>query len=317
MSEEDSRARLRQEELAQFKHYVTSYVRYLSGVDGFSAHTVKAYEADLRQYCDWVAREGIMPLDVTHRELRRWLAEFSSSHYCVSTIDRHLSSVKGLYRWLVHEGLTDKDCAAALVGPKRDQTLPHTMSAEEVERLVSSCDMATDQGLRDRCFLELLAATGARISEISGLDVPDYDASRRQIRLFGKGSKERIVPVYEMAVALCERYLKEARPRLLAHARRPNCDTAAFFISSRGHRMSAAALRRSFERHVRKAELDPALTPHAMRHTYATELLAGGADMRSVQELLGHADLATTQIYTHVSIDRLKDATRKAHPRAE
>ena len=168
-------------------------------------------------------------------------------------------------------------------------------------------------GLRDRALLELLYATGARISEMAGLRVADLDLAGAQARLFGKGSKERIVPVYDSALEWAGRYLREGRPELAARSREPRDE---LFLSTRGNAMSADALRTVFERRVALAGLDPALTPHAMRHTYATELLGGGADLRSVQELLGHESLSTTQVYTHLSVERLREAAARAHPRA-
>ncbi len=317
MSEPSGAAEARGRRMDEFECYVADFIRYLAGVRNLSPNTVRAYEGDLEGYCAWLRREGANPLSITHRELRRWLAEQSRARYAASSVDRRLSAVRDLYRWLVHEGITDKDCAAALVSPKKAKTLPRTMDAESVERLLETCDVSTPDGLRDRCFIELLAATGSRISEASGLDVADVDVARRQVRLFGKGRKERIVPIYEAAIETVQRYVQVARPELIARAKGKSKAGDALYVSTRGNRMSADALRTVFERHVGLAGLDPTLTPHAMRHTYATELLTNGADMRSVQELLGHANLATTQIYTHLSVERLKDATRQAHPRAE
>ena len=317
MSEPSGAAEARGRRMDEFECYVADFIRYLAGVRNLSPNTVRAYEGDLEGYCTWLRREGANPLSITHRELRRWLAEQSRARYAASSVDRRLSAVRDLYRWLVHEGITDKDCAAALVSPKKAKTLPRTMDAESVERLLETCDVSTPDGLRDRCFIELLAATGSRISEASGLDVADVDVARRQVRLFGKGRKERIVPIYEAAIETVQRYVQVARPELIARAKGKSKAGDALYVSTRGNRMSADALRTVFERHVGLAGLDPTLTPHAMRHTYATELLTNGADLRSVQELLGHANLATTQIYTHLSVERLKDATRQAHPRAE
>lgn len=324
MSAAVTMAEARTQAMGEFRTYVEDFLRYLSGVRNLSPNTVRAYGGDLEGYCGWLEREGIDPLAVSHRQMRRWLAEQSRARYATSTVDRRLSSVRDLYRWLVSEGVTERDCAAAVASPKRAKTLPHTMGASDVERLMATCD-DSPAGLRDRAFLELLAATGARISEMSGLDVADVDLSGMQVRLFGKGSKERIVPIYDSAARVITAYLHKARPTLLAKGRGGRGQTAerrydaehALLVSTRGNRMSADALRTTFERRVAQAGLDASITPHAMRHTYATELLSGGADMRSVQELLGHANLATTQIYTHLSIDRLKEATRQAHPRAE
>lgn len=306
----------RTESQGQFRAYVADFVSYLASVRNLSPHTVRAYESDLDAYLSWAEREGIDPLDVTHRELRSFLAELSRARYTTRTINRHLSAVRALYRWLLHEGLTTRDAAAAVASPKLAKTLPKTMSDTDVARLLESVDVESAAGLRDRAFLELLYASGARISEIAGLDVRDVDVRSAQVRLFGKGSKERIVPLYDSCLSWVERYLGESRPELLAK-RRDGSPSQALFLSTRGNRMSAAALRTCFERHVQSAGLDSSLTPHAMRHSFATELLGGGADMRSVQELLGHASLSTTQIYTHLSVDRLKDAARQAHPRGE
>lgn len=311
---EGAEARLGSQE--QFRGHVRGFVSYLSSVRNLSPNTVRAYETDLDAFCSWVEREGIDPLVISHRELRSFLAELSRARYTPRTINRHLSAVRALYRWLLHEGVTQRDAAAAVASPKLARTLPKTMSDADVTRLLESVDTTSEVGIRDRAFLELLYASGARISEISGLDVRDVDLRDAQVRLFGKGSKERIVPLYDFCLSWVRRYLDEARPVLLAK-RKGGSPTSALFLSTRGNRMSAAALRTCFERQARIAGLDSTLTPHALRHTYATELLGGGADMRSVQELLGHASLSTTQIYTHLSVERLKEAARQAHPRGE
>jgi integrase/recombinase XerD len=188
------------------------------------------------------------------------------------------------------------------------------MSDEDVRKLLGTCETDTPEGVRDRAFLELLYASGARISEVSRLDVSDLNFSEGQVSLFGKGSKERIVPLYPAALSVVRDYLERGRPLL---SKGEDVSGKALFLSVRGRRMSADALRTVFERRVRIAGLDNELTPHAMRHTFATEMLSGGADLRSVQELLGHADLSTTQIYTHLSVERLKEAARQAHPRGE
>jgi len=299
-----------------FRSHVDNYLTYLSSVRNLSPNTVRGYASDLEAFCLWAEREGIDPMEVSHRELRRFLAELKRAQYSTKTVNRHLSAVRGLYKWLLHEGASERDAAAAVMSPKQARTLPRTMSDADVKALLDTCDTTEVVGIRDRAFLELLYASGARISELSGLDIHDVDLHGAQARLFGKGSKERIVPLYDTCLSWVRTYLVESRPKLAAKAT-SQAGQSALFLSTRGNRMSAAALRVCFERHVRLAGLDGSLTPHAMRHTYATELLAGGADLRSVQELLGHASLSTTQIYTHLSIDRLKDAARQAHPRGE
>lgn len=297
--------------------YIDAYVSQLTGVRGLSENTQKGYASDLADYSRWCERVGVDALNVTHKELRAYLAELSRARYATTTINRRLSAIRGLYRWMSLHGGVPSDAASSVASPKVARVLPKTMTDAEASRLLGDCDVSCPTGLRDRAFLELLYASGARISELSRLDVASLDFAGNSVKLFGKGSKERVVPLYELALDWVGRYLQEARPALLARSKKAcNIDDAALFVSTRGGRMSADALRSVFERHVAQAGLDPALTPHAMRHTFATELLSGGADLRSVQELLGHESLSTTQIYTHLSVERLKDAARASHPRA-
>ena len=297
--------------------YIDAYVSQLTGVRGLSENTQKGYAGDLADYARWCERRGVDALSVTHKELRAYLAELSRARYATTTINRRLSAIRGLYNWMSLHGGVSSDAASSVASPKIARVLPKTMTDVEASRLLDDCDVSFPVGLRDRAFLELLYASGARISEISRLDVDSIDFSGGMVKLFGKGAKERVVPLYELALDWVMRYVQEVRPVLLARSKNAcNIDDAALFISTRGGRMSADALRTVFERHVVHAGLDPALTPHAMRHTFATELLSGGADLRSVQELLGHESLSTTQIYTHLSVERLKDAARASHPRA-
>ena len=212
-------AQERSEEQERFRGYVERFVTYLSSVRNLSENTVRAYRTDLDAYCDWVEREGVRPLEVTHRQLRRFLGELSRARYATKTINRHLSAVRALYRWLVHEGLTDKDSAAAVASPKLARTLPKTMSDADASALMETCDTGDIVGIRDRAFLEMLYASGARISEVSGLDVRDVDLASAQARLFGKGSKERIVPLYDACLQWLGTYLREARPQLAARAK--------------------------------------------------------------------------------------------------
>lgn len=297
--------------------YIDAYVSQLTGVRGLSENTQKGYASDLADYSRWCERGGVDALNVTHKELRAYLAELSRARYATTTINRRLSAIRGLYSWMSLHGGVSSDAASSVASPKIARVLPKTMTDSEAAQLLDDCDVSSPAGLRDRAFLELLYASGARISEVSRLDVASLDFAGSSVKLFGKGSKERVVPLYELALDWVGRYVQEARPALLARSKNAcNIDDAALFISTRGGRMSADALRTVFERHVVQAGLDPALTPHAMRHTFATELLSGGADLRSVQELLGHESLSTTQIYTHLSVERLKDAARVSHPRA-
>lgn len=305
-------AEARRADQDRFDELAASFCSALADVRRLSPNTVRAYREDLASFSAWVRREGVRPLHVTHREVRGYLAELAGAGYSARTVSRRLSALRGLFRWLLREGLCDSAALAAVASPKLARTLPKTMSESDARALLATCEGDDPVDLRDRAFLELLYATGARVGEVSALRVGDVDLAQGQARLFGKGSKERLVPVYPAALARVRRYLELGRPAL-ARADRP-CD--ALLLSTRGNPMSTDALRARFAHRVAQAGLDPSLTPHALRHTFATELLGGGADLRSVQELLGHESLATTQIYTHLSVERLTRAARDAHPRA-
>lgn len=303
--------------MSSVEPYIAPYLDQLRSVSGLSENTRRAYGCDLSAFDRWCDRSGVDALDLTHRELRSYLGELSRARYATTTINRHLSAIRGLYAWIGRHGVEASGAAAAAASPKAARALPRAITDEQASRLLDACEPDGDAGLRDRAFLELLYATGARISEASALDVSSLDFGSSQARLHGKGNKERLVPVYEAALDWVRRYMDEARPRLLAHARKDPADSArALFLSARGNRMSADALRTVFERRCAAAGLPGDVTPHAMRHTFATELLGGGADLRCVQELLGHESLQTTQVYTHLSVDRLKSVARGAHPRA-
>lgn len=306
----------RNDELARARDELARYLEYLRGVRQLSPHTVRSYGGDIESYLEWCEREGIPALSVSHRQLRRYLAYMTSARYADKTINRRLSSLRSFFLWLERDEVADASAVVSLPGRKLAKALPKVLTNEEAARIIDTCDTTTDEGIRDRAFIELLYATGARISEIAGLRPADVDYDEGQVRLFGKGSKERIVPVYRSALDAVLAYMRAVRPRLAACRRRAGvCERV--FVSTRGNDMSSDALRTCFERHVQAAGLSGSITPHVMRHTFATELLDGGADLKTVQELLGHEGLDTTQIYTHLSIDRLKNAAIQAHPRGQ
>lgn len=296
--------------------YIDSFIQYISCVQGLSPQTVRAYRSHLEAYARWCEKEHVEGLRVSVAELRGYLGDRQRLGGAPRTLAAHLSAIRSLYRWLNIEEIIDKDPAAALQSPKLPSTLPIVLSASQLDLLFDALDGSTPGGVRDGTMLELLIASGARISELARLRLNDFDRSHKVLRLLGKGSKERIVPLYNKAFDSLDIYVRQARPALLEKAHCSQCDTTRLFISGRGRPMDAAALRRRFDLLVRKAGLPAGITPHTMRHTYATELLEGGADLRSVQELLGHSSLSTTQIYTHVSPERLRTAIHQAHPRA-
>ena len=277
-----------------------------------------AYASRLERFASWCEREGVDARAADVRTVRSYLAELSRDQVAARTLAAHLSAIRSLYRWMAAEGIVEGDAVSAISSPKLPRDLPGVLTNQQVEALLKAPDTSTPAGLRDAAMLELLYASGARISELAALNVESIAWSERTLRLWGKGSKERIVPLYRRALEAARLYIEEG-PELLAQARRSDGANGVhpLLISARGNRMSAAMLRRRFHTLATLAGIPADIAPHAMRHTFATDLLEGGADLRSVQELLGHASLSTTQIYTHLTPDRLKRAVAQAHPRGE
>ncbi len=292
------------------RELVERFLRHLAVERGLSGHTLRAYSADLGRYLEWAARNELDPVRIGHRQLRGYLAELDRARYARTTIQRRLSAVRSFFAYLVAEGIVESDPSAVLVAPKLPKRLPRIVPQQELSALLDAPDPSTPVGLRDRAILELLYASGARVSEISALDRSGLDLAQGQVLLMGKGSKERVIPVHPYAVNRIRAYLSSGRPEL-AKSGSPD----AVFLSARGNRMSTDAIRRVFKKHLATTEAALSLSPHALRHTFATHLLDGGADLRTVQELLGHVALSTTQIYTHVSTSRLKDVHGTTHPR--
>ena len=296
------------------------YLESLRVEQAASEHTLRSYRTDLEAFLRWCDRRGVNPLVATYRELRAYLGEMDAACYARTTVNRRLSSLRGFYAWMSLAGAVEADPASVIVGPKQGRHLPHVLKRGEMERLLSVHAAYDLEGnprerkpveLRDQALLEFLYACGVRISEAAGLNLHDVDFSSRLVKVFGKGRKERIVPLHSLCIDAMKSYLREARPKLLGEK-----ETERFFVSTRGKPMSADSMRKVFKATVRAAGLDDSLSPHDMRHTFATDLLDGNADLRSVQEMLGHASLSTTQIYTHLSPAHLKQAHNQAHPRA-
>lgn len=285
-----------------------------------SEHTIRAYRVDLMDYLRWANRNDLAPFEVGHRHLRRYLGELDAARYSRKTINRRLSALRSLFRWLNVTEQIDGDPSSVLQGPKLPKKLPKVISPQDMVRLLSvhsaqdasgKARVQTPEQMRNQALLEFLYACGARVSEASGLLTAKVDFELAQVKVYGKGSKERIIPLHDMALHAMKLYFKNARPKLLKGK-----SSEYFFVSTRGNAMSADSIRKMFKASLREAGLDESLSPHDMRHTFASDVLTGGADLRSVQEMLGHASLSTTQIYTHVSAERLKEMHLRAHPRA-
>ena len=294
-----------------------AFTRHLRSERGLSPRSVRAYTADVASLLEHASRRGrttVGELDLA--DLRSWLALQQSTGRARSTIARKASAARTFTRWVERSGRGDRDAGTRLTRPKAHRTLPQILGAGQVVDLLDSAAERAAQdddpvGPRDVAVLELLYATGMRVSELCGLDIDDIDHQRRTVLVFGKGAKERSVPYGAPAQAAIDRWLAGPRAALARPGSGP-----ALFLGRRGRRIDQRAVRTLVHEHLASVEAAPDLGPHGLRHTAATHLLEGGADLRSVQELLGHATLATTQIYTHVSVDRLKRAYDQAHPRA-
>jgi integrase/recombinase XerD len=293
---------------------VDAFLTMLRVERNLSPHTIRAYSGDLADLFAWMEREGLAFGDIEHRAARRYLAEMDRARYSRATINRRLSAIKAFFGWLVETSYLEADPLCVVSGPRLARKLPVTLTAQDVKRLLAVSETDTPVGLRNQAIIELLYASGARISEVAGLSVNAIDFAQMQVTVFGKGSKQRIIPLHRLALRTLHEYLTMARPQLLAYANRP---TDALFLSTRGARLSADAIRKMFKQALGQAGLDTSLSPHDLRHSFATDLLSGGADLRSVQEMLGHASLSTTQIYTHLSVGHLKETHARAHPRAD
>lgn len=279
---------------------------------GLSPNTLDAYRRDLTAFADWLEPRGTGISGVRRSDLTAYLADRMGAGVKARSTARALSCLRGMYRYLLRENRISEDPTLQIDNPKLGRPLPDTLSESDVERLLAAPDRSTAIGLRDRTMLEVLYAAGLRVSELVSLRVTDLNLRQGVLRVIGKGSKERLVPLGEEAIAWLNRYMREARGDLLKN----NLAEDVVFPSSHGKQMSRQAFWYRIKVHARKAGIERKLSPHTLRHAFATHLLNHGADLRVVQLLLGHSDLSTTQIYTHIAQHRMKELYRAHHPRA-
>ncbi len=299
-----------------FEHLLLDFLAYLEFERGLSRNTLEAYRSDLQQLGAHLRRSGTDALVATHTDLADFVADLAAGDEdrppaSPATLQRKVACLRSFYRHLRRQDLVVDDPTVHLRAPKQTRRLPQVLSRDEVARLLEAPRGTEPPALRDRALLELMYACGLRASEAIGLELGDVDLEAGILRARGKGSKERLVPIGAAASRALMSYVGRGRPRLVGDRLE-----ASLFVNHRGARLTRQGLYKIVQRHALTAGLDGKMSPHTLRHTFATHLLAGGCDLRSLQEMLGHADIATTQVYTHLSAERLKDVYHQAHPRA-
>lgn len=291
---------------------INDYLHYLTIERGLSLNTRKSYERDLLQYLHYLEDEQITSWqDVDRYVVINYLEKMHDEKKAPATVTRMITSLRRFHQFLRQERLTDHDPMQHIDTPKKVQKLPSTLSLTEVERLIETPDTTKNLGIRDRAILEVMYATGMRVSELVGLKLSDLHLSLGLVQTLGKGDKERIIPLGDYAIQWLERYLDEARPLLVA-----NPSETHVFVNHHGTGLSRQGIWKNLKQLVREAGINKEVTPHTLRHSFATHLLENGADLRTVQELLGHADISTTQIYTHITKKRMTDVYKRHFPRA-
>ncbi len=297
------------------KQDLEDFKSYIIAEKNFSKHTAKAYCSDILSFLIWMDGESCE--DVTFQKVREYLHFIQKFNYKKTTIARKIASLRTFYKYLYRERRVDSNPAINLNTPKRPKSLPKFLTPDEVEQILNNIKIDTPSGYRNRTILELLWATGMRISELSGLNFGDLNLEHNEIRVFGKGAKERIILVTDRAKHFLERYIETARALIPKGFPVPDTsEDSPVFINNTGYRLQTKTVRNVINDVVEKINLPKHVTPHVFRHSFATHLIENGADLRVVQELLGHASISNTQIYTHVSTQHLKDVYNETHPRA-
>ena len=288
-----------------------AFLNYLRVEKGLSDNTLQAYRRDMEKFVAFATKRGLTVTSVRREHVVDFLSHLYRSKLDSRSVARHLVTIRHFFRFSLAEGLISDDPAATIESPRFRQSLPEFLSLEEVDRLLRQPDANDVVGMRDKAMIELMYSTGLRVSELCGLAVSDLSMDPACLRCVGKGNKERLVPVGRQALEAVRKYLREARAKLLHEGTSPY-----LFVNQRGHKLNRIAFWKILGAYGRKAHLRKALTPHMLRHSFATHLLDRGADLRSVQMMLGHSDISTTQIYTHVVEERLKQVYKAHHPRA-
>ncbi len=298
--------------MKKHEKYIIEFEGYLQIEKNASVYTIQSYLKDIKDFIDFISTKGILSLsDVEYIDVRGYLAILNQRKYARKTISRKLSSLRSFFRFLVRENFLETNPFKMVSTPKIEKKLPIFMYPDEINDLIHKPNLAKPLGIRDRAMIEVLYASGMRVSELVSMNINSIDLNAGLALVFGKGAKERLVPLGQFAIDSLVNYLEKARDLL-----KPMDNENALFLNKSGGRLSDRSVRRMMDKYVKALALSKKISPHTLRHTFATHLLNNGADLRSVQELLGHVNISTTQIYTHVTKERLQDIYKNSHPRA-
>lgn len=291
---------------------IDQFIHFLSVEKGLAANTLESYQRDIMAYATYLRNHGVKDVhDSSRTHIIGYLLSLQEKGRATATLSRNMASIRAFYQFLVRDKYLDKDPSIHLETPKIEKRLPKVLSVEEVERLLEGPSLDSPTGIRDKAMLELLYATGIRVSELVSLAIGDVNLEMGFVKCIGKGSKERIIPLGSMANRIVRQYIEAGRPKLLKQSHE-----TALFLNHLGKQITRQGFWKIIKRYASLVNIRTEITPHTLRHSFATHLLENGADLRSVQEMLGHADISTTQIYTHVTRTRIKDVYAKTHPRA-
>jgi tyrosine recombinase XerC len=301
------------------KEHINSYISFLKNEKNYSSNTIVSYKNDLLQLLNYLKDYKIIKINniryIDRSIMRKYIVYLKKCDYSVRSICRKISTIRSFFRFLSREGIVDINPTINLITPKIDKKLPSFLYLEEINKLIETPSGHTILGIRDRAILELLYGTGMRVGELVNLNIRDIDLYEKTVRVFGKGSKERILPLGNPSIEAVQEYLN-SRNIFRKNVSIDKNDPNALFLNRFGGRLSARSIRRLLIKYMKMADLNKKISPHVLRHSFATHLLGGGADLRSVQELLGHESLSTTQIYTHITKERLKAIYKKSYPRS-
>jgi integrase/recombinase XerC len=302
--------------MVRIEYLIDQFLVYLRVNKNFSIHTLESYGLDLRQFTIFFDNELVTDIQfVNHLLIRRYLAKLKEEQLARTSIARKISCLRSFFKFLCRQGYLSNNPLICISTPKLEKRLPEFLYPKELEDLLKLPNLLGNLGIRDQAILEIFYSSGLRLQELVGLTIADLDLSGGYLRVFGKGAKERLVPIGGYASRALQKYLKEVRPELLAKSNN-SVQTEHVFLNYRGTRLSGRSIQRLMDKYIKQLALNRKISPHTLRHTFATHLLENGADLRVVQELLGHVDISSTQIYTHLTKERIRAVYLKSHPRA-